>query len=278
MKRIALAQMTSTLHQEENQQKAFAFIEEAADHGAGLIAFPENFLLLGNKGLYLQSAQTIPGPLVEQFQKKAADRNISILMGSIYEQIPDNPEKLYTTSVLIDKSGEISGTYRKIHLFDVALKKVRLMESDLVIAGNEPVICSNEIATIGLTICYDVRFPNLFQILCERGADVIFVPAAFTVPTGEAHWLHLLRARAIENQVYIAAPAQVGKHSAKRESYGHTVFIDPWGEIQEVLPSGEGLIYGELDLEYLKEIRRQMSVYHHRVKGIDTHTTLTSRQ
>ena len=269
MKKIALAQMTSTMDRSHNLATAFSFIEKAKQQNADLIAFPENFLLLGQKEHYLAAAESIPGPLVESFQEKALKENISILMGSVYEAIPENPHKTYNTSVLINRDGTISGTYRKIHLFDVSLKDVKLYESELNEAGCKPVVCEHEVGKIGLSICYDVRFPNLYQKLTEQGAILVFVPAAFTVPTGKAHWINLLRSRAIENQIYIAAPAQTGKHSETRKSFGHTLFIDPWGEVKEILTEGEGLIFGELDQTLLNDVRERMPVQSHKVSGID---------
>lgn len=269
MKKIALVQMTSTPDQEANLKKSLFFVEQAAREKVDLIAFPENFLLLGNKAQYLGSANSIPGDLVSIFQKKAKSENISILMGSLFEKIPNNTDKIYNTSVLIDRYGDILCKYRKTHLFDVSLPDVKLFESELVEAGTETVVCDHEIGKIGLSICYDVRFPVLFNKLLKKGAQIIFVPSAFTVPTGKAHWINLLRTRAIENQVYIAAPAQFGRHSSTRESFGNTVLIDPWGEIVALSPDREEIIFGKIDLEYLKKVRQRMPVQNHYVKDID---------
>ncbi len=269
MSKVALVQITSTKDRSNNLEKALSFIDEAADNKADIVAFPENFLLLGEKKDYLNTAETIPGPHVDIFKEKARQQKISILMGSLYEQIPGNSNKAYNTSVLIDKQGKIVATYRKIHLFDVSLKDVVLCESELVEPGKEYTVADHEIGKIGLTICYDVRFPNLYQNLTREGATIVFVPAAFTVPTGKAHWINLLRTRAIENQIYIAAPAQYGKHSATRESFGSTVFIDPWGEVKSILPEGEGIIYGEIDHAHLENIRKRMPVQAHQVENID---------
>ncbi len=269
MKKIALVQMTSTPDQKGNLEKSLSYVEQAAQAQSDLVAFPENFLLLGNKNQYLKSASSIPGDLVKIFQEKAKSENISILMGSLYETIPDNVDKIYNTSVLIDRCGNILCKYRKIHLFDVSLPDVKLFESELVQAGSNVVVCDHEIGIIGLSICYDVRFPGLYNKLLKKGAQVIFVPAAFTVPTGKAHWINLLRTRAIENQVYIAAPAQFGRHSSTRESFGNTVIIDPWGEIIALSPDKEEIIYGDIDINYLKKVRQRMPVQEHTVKKID---------
>ncbi len=265
MRKIALVQMNTTMDRERNLEIAFSYAEKAAAEKADLVAYPENFLLLGDKEQYLDAAELIPGPLVESFQNKAKELGISILMGSIYERIPQNPSKAYNTSVLINKSGNILGSYRKIHLFDIALKEVNMLESETI----EPALFDHEIGKTGLTICYDLRFPNLYQKLAKAGALIIFVQAAFTVPTGKAHWINLLRTRAIENQVYIAAPAQFGKHSQTRESFGSSVIIDPWGDIVSILEEGEGIIYGDIDDAFQQKIKSRMPVESHQIKGID---------
>jgi predicted amidohydrolase len=269
MNKIAVVQMTTTMDRQQNLETAFAFIDQAAAENADLVAFPENFLLLGEKEHYLAAAESIRGPLVKMFQKKAISSGISILMGSIYERIADKPNKAHNTSVLIDNKGTILATYRKVHLFDVGLKDVKLLESELIEPGKQVVAVDHEIGKVGLTICYDIRFPNLYQKLSKAGAVIIFVPAAFTVPTGKAHWINLLRTRAIENQVYIAAAAQYGKHSATRESFGSSVIIDPWGDIISILPEGEGVIFAEIDANFQTQIRSRMPVDSHKIAGID---------
>ncbi len=269
MKKIALVQMTSTTDQERNIETALSFVRQASSDNADLIAFPENFLLLGDEEQYIEAAEPIPGRLTRIFQQQAKENHISILMGSLYEKNPDNPAKAFNTTVLIDRNGQIRAKYSKIHLFDVSLPNLKLYESNLIEPGNEIIVCDHEIGRIGFTICYDIRFPNLYQQLTKKGAQIIFVPAAFTVPTGKAHWLNLLRSRAIENQVFIAAPAQYGKHSPSRESFGSTVLIDPWGDILSLLPDKEGIIYGEIDLNIIEKVRAQIPISLHKVKGID---------
>ncbi|MCP4751661.1 MAG: carbon-nitrogen hydrolase family protein [Proteobacteria bacterium] len=269
MKKVALVQMTSIADLDANLESALSFIDRAVSADVDLIAFPENFLFLGNKDQYLEIAEPIPGPLFEIFQKQAVEKDISILMGSMYEKNENNPDKIFNTSLLIDRHGRIAAKYRKIHLFDVALPEVVLFESELVEAGNETVCCDHDIGKIGLSICYDIRFPNLYQKLTEAGAQVVLAPSAFTVPTGKAHWITLLRARAIENQVYVAAPAQYGRHSESRESFGNTVLIDPWGNIEVLAEDKETIIFGEIDLERLEKVRQEMPIQNHKVSGID---------
>ena len=267
--KIALAQMTSIADIDRNLKKSYELIQQAVKQKADLIAFPECFLFLGKDSLYQGIAEDITGPLVGMFQEQARLNNISILMGSFPEKDPENPKKIYNTSILISRQGKILNTYRKIHLFDVELPDLRLIESETVSAGKKVVISDHEIGKIGMTICYDLRFPNLFQQLNQAGAEIIFTPAAFTYQTGKAHWLTLLQARAIENQVYIAAPGQVGQHNKQRRSFGHSVIIDPWGKILALAPEEECVICAEIDLDYIREVRRKMPVQSHRVEGID---------
>lgn len=268
--KIAIAQITSTTDREQNLKKVLPMISEAADNGADLIAFPEALLCLGDQDAAGKKiAETIPGDTVRLFQEEAQKRNISILMGSIPEKDAENPGKTFNTSVLMDRKGELVGVYQKIHLFDVDLPTGRFMESDTVSAGKELVCCDHEIGKIGLTICYDLRFPNLYQRLTTLGAQIIFNVAAFTHETGKAHWLPLLRARAIENQVYIAASGQYGWHGKKRRTFGHSVLIDPWGKVIAEAPDGEGIIYGDIDLSLIASVRQKIPMQNHKVPGID---------
>jgi len=268
---IALAQVNSSANLQDNLNKAMQLIEEAHHAGAQLIAFPESFLLIGEQESdYLEVAEPVDGPLVSQFCAIARSKGISILLGGFCEKHPSDPQKTFNTSVLIDEAGKVQGAYRKIHLFDSRMKEVPLKESKSVAAGDSLVCVDQEIGRLGLSICYDLRFPNLYQRLRTAGAQVIFIPAAFTYQTGEYHWVSLLRARAIETQSYIVAPAQVGWHNAVRRSFGHSLLIDPWGEIiADGGPSEEGLVLGEIDLEKVRTVREEMPLFEHRVPGID---------
>jgi len=190
-------------------------------------------------------------------------------MGSYLEKVKEVPDKVGNTSVLINPQGEVISVYRKIHLFNVTLPDVQLLESKGVTPGNEVVMARTDLGNFGLTICYDLRFPAIYQRLTAMGSHIIFIPSAFTVPTGSAHWITLLQARAIENQVYIIAPAQFGKHNAKRTSYGSSVVIDPWGTITSRAPESECLIYSDIDLDYIDKIRTNMPVLSHRSSYID---------
>jgi predicted amidohydrolase len=172
---------------------------------------------------------------------------------------------VYQTAVLLDSRGGIVGSYRKIHLFDVVLDDGSVFaESRTTVPGNSPVVLSTPWARLGLSICYDVRFPELYRHLVDEGAEVMFVPSAFAMQTGRDHWHVLLRARALENLCYVAAPAQVGAHDATRRSYGHSLVVDPWGQIIAEASDRPSVVVAELDLEYLRERRRQLPCLSHR--------------
>ena len=249
---------------DENLKVARRLIQEASEENLSLVAFPEMFLYIGeDKQKKLQIAETIDGKTIQSFQEDAQRLNISILLGSLYEKVPDEPPLLYNTSILIGRNGEIQGVYRKIHLCDIDSPELKNIESLHIKPGDSPIVVEHEIGKIGLSICYDLRFPGLFQHLTALGAEIIFIPSAFFVETGKDHWFPLLRARAIENQVYIVAPAQCGRHYGQRVSYGNSTLINPWGVILSCAPSFPGLISGRIDLDYLHEVRKNMPVQQH---------------
>ena len=257
--RIGLAQVNARDDVQANLDTARDLVRQASAEGLSLIAFPEMFLWVGDdRSEKFRLAQTIEGGFVQQFQEEARAHNISILIGSLYEAHPERDDRVFNTSVLLDRSGGIRAVYRKIHLCDVPV--LDNLESRHIAPGNEAVAVGHEIARLGLTICYDLRFPGLYQALARRGAELIFVPSAFFMETGKDHWLALLRARAIENQVYIAAPAQWGWHYGRRSSFGNTVLIDPWGTVLAHAPERTGLISGTIDLEHLRDFRNRLPV------------------
>jgi predicted amidohydrolase len=259
MSRIALIQTTSTDDFNANLAHAVARVEEAAGAGAALVAFPEVFLFIGGRKGKLENAQPLDGPVVGGFRELAARHRLWILLGSLHEKIPGREDKVHNTSVLLDDRGGIAATYRKLKLFDVDLPHLSLKESDTIVPGDAlPPVVATPIGKVGLTICFDLRFPDLYQHLRRNGAQVVFVPSNFTAPTGAAHWEALLRARAVENQVYIAAPAQWGQHNPKFASWGHSALVDPWGVVTALAPDRPGLILGEVNLEYLNQVRREL--------------------
>jgi len=261
MTRIALVQTTATEDFEANLGFALEQLGAAAAGGAALAAFPEVFLYVGGREGKLRHALTLDGEVVSRFRGEAQRRRIWILLGSVHERIPGRDDKVHNTSVLIGPDGANSAVYRKRNLFDVDLPGQRILESDTIVPGEDPApVAHTDLGEIGLSICFDLRFPGLYRQLRSGGAQIVFVPSNFTFPTGAAHWETLLRARAIENQLYVAAPAQVGQHNAKYRSYGHSALVDPWGNITALAPDKPGIIYGEIDLDYLEQVRRQIPV------------------
>jgi len=257
--RIALAQMTSTKDFDANLSQAMRLVEQAAEGWADLVAFPEVFLYVGGRAGKLEHAADLDGPLVERFRAAAAQHDMMILLGSIHERIPGNEDKVHNTSILIGSEGEILASYRKLKLFDVELAHITIKESDNIAPGDAlPPVVDTPIGKVGLSICFDLRFAELYQHMRSQGAEIIFAPSNFTHPTGADHWETLLRCRALENQVYLAAPAQWGQHSSKYRSWGHSALVDPWGRITALAPDKNGLIWGEIDLDYLKKVRQEL--------------------
>lgn len=260
---VAAIQLTSTDNIQSNLERAELFIRQAASRGAQIVSLPENFAFLRSEGESVSCAQTLPGEFIERLQLLAKQLNIHILCGSIPEKILSS-EKIYNTSVLLNPAGALAAVYRKIHLFDIAMEgRASFQESKLVEGGIDTVTAETEFGIIGLTICYDLRFPELYRRLTLSGARMIFVPSAFTEFTGKDHWEVLLRARAIENQIFIIAAAQYGQHNPKRRSYGRSMIIDPWGNILAQAPDNECVILAELNLNQQDEIRKQLPCLHH---------------
>jgi predicted amidohydrolase len=265
MKFIAAAvQMLATDDKATNLAEAEGWIREATRLGAKLIVLPEVFIWRGNKKLEGQHAETIPGPTSEKLAALARELKIYLLGGSILEAIPAS-DKAYNTSLLFDPAGKLLASYRKIHLFDVDLANgVSLRESETREHGADVVAADTELGTMGLTVCYDLRFPELYRGLADQGAHIIFVPAAFTAFTGQAHWETLLRARAIENQAYVIAADQFGKSPKSFECHGHSMIVDPWGTVLAELPDGPGLISAEIDTDHLTKVRAELPALAHR--------------
>ena len=261
--RVGVAQVNAHGDLAENLAVAEKLLQQAAHEGVELIAFPEMFLhLSADRADKFAVAEPVDGPLVQQFQQWAQRFNLSILMGSHYEPIPEDPERLYNTSVFIDRTGVVQAVYRKIHLFDVPTLDV--LESSLIAPGQEPVVVEHELACLGLSICYDLRFPELYRHLAGAGAEILLVPAAFYLETGKDHWLPLLQARAIENQAYVLAPAQWGWHYGSRRSFGNSVIIDPWGTLLATAPEATTLITARLEHERLQAVRERVPAWQHR--------------
>jgi predicted amidohydrolase len=256
--RGAVVQLSSTDDAEGNLSRAEHWIGLAAEAGAELVALPENFPYLRREDAERNPlAQDLDGPIVAFLREQAKLHRVVLAGGTLPEAIP-NDARVYNTSVVVDRDGSVRGVYRKIHLFDVSLSDVGLQESKTVAAGTEIVVAETHAGVLGLSICYDLRFPELYRALTSRGARVLLVPSAFTVPTGRDHWEVLLRARAIENQAYVLAAAQYGVHSETRRSYGRSMIVDPWGTVLATVPDGEGFAVAELDFERLERLRREL--------------------
>jgi predicted amidohydrolase len=254
---VALLQLDTRDDIEANIATAVQLTEEAAAGGARLVALPEYLQYRGSDAGFRASARAIPGAHTEPFAAVARRHGAWILLGSTAEIGPD-PIRAYNTSALIAPDGSLAATYRQIHLFDVAIEAGPVdTESARITAGDRLVTAAVDDAIVGLTICYDLRFPELYRALAVAGAQILTVPSAFTERTGRDHWEVLLRARAIENAAYVLAPAQIGGPQGQR-AYGHSMVIDPWGTILAQAPDTVGIIRAELDLERVSTLRRQM--------------------
>lgn len=255
--RVAAVQLRSGPNRSENLSKIEDLILRSADGGASLVSLPEFAPCLAPLRERPEYAEKIPGPSTDFLSDLARKFGLYIHCGSVIERSV-YPAKVYNTSVFINPKGEIIAIYRKIHLFDVELEGGKNEESRVTIAGNEPVVVTTELATFGFTICYDLRFPELFRSITLLGAQIIFVPAAFLLATGKDHWEPLLRSRAIENQVYIIAAAQVGTPFPGLTHYGNSMIIDPWGTVLARAPEEETVIFASVDLQRIERVRREV--------------------
>ena len=264
----AVIQLCSRQDVADNLRRAAALVAEAAGRGAGLVVLPENFGYIHSLREKLDLAEPLsqeqPGPMVAAMITAAREHGVYLLIGGTPTRGPD-PEHFYTTSILLDPAGTILASYRKMHLFDVKIPRGAMFtESDWVAPGADPVVADLPGFKLGLSICYDLRFPELYRRLVELGATVLAVPAAFTLHTGKDHWLPLLRARAIENQCYVLAAGQHGHHTEERTSYGKSCIIDPWGVVVAQASDQDGVALAELDLDYLERVRRELPCLSHR--------------
>ena len=270
----AALQMNSTSDTTANEQMAVDLVRQAVSRGARFVSTPENTNYLGPHEEKVRLAEPLDGPTCRLFSGLAAELKIFLLLGSFNEKSTD-PLCCHNSSVLFSPTGEIEAVYRKIHLFDVEVgDKVRFQESATILPGSEVVVADTDLGRFGLSICYDLRFPELYLELVRRGAEVLTIPSAFTLTTGKDHWHSLLRARAIESQCYVVAAAQYGSHDDRglRESYGHAMIVDPWGQITAMAPDGPGLAIGEIDRDRVRKTREAMPVELHRRIGIDIQT------
>lgn len=264
--RIGVVQLTSTAEVEENLASVRTWVETAVGEGADWVALPENFASMRREGESIESAQDLHGSIVRFVTGLARSHGVWILGGSFAERIPDD-DRVYNTSFLARPDGELAAVYRKIHLFDVDLGPEgggRFCESSTYRPGDEVVVADTPFGGVGLSVCYDLRFPELYRAQSSEPANFLCVPSAFAPATGRDHWEILLRARAIENQAFVIAPAQWGPHSPSRSSYGRAMIVDPWGIIRAQVGDETGLGIADCDLERLAAIRRSVPALQHR--------------
>ena len=256
--RVAVVQMNSQDDKARNVATALRLIEEAASTGARLISLPEVWTYLGLEAGNFATAEPIPGPTSSLLSEAARRLGIYLHAGSMLERAGDDG-RLLNTTIVFDPSGEIVARYSKIHMFDVVLDGVAsYMESNTVTPGEDIATLEIDGFTFGLAICYDLRFPELHRILALKGADAILLPAAFTMTTGKDHWEVLIRARAIENGLYMVAAAQVGSFPPGKWCYGRSMVVDPWGTVVATAPDTECVIVADLDKERIQTVRRQV--------------------
>jgi len=254
----AVIQINSRMDVEANWQITRYLIRRAVSRGAKLVATPENTHFLGPPAEKVRAGETLQGPTCTRFAELAGELGVHLLLGSFNEK-GDQPDRVYNTSVLFGPKGQQLAVYRKIHLFDVNVTDGAVhRESNSVQPGREIVVAETPLARLGLSICFDLRFGELYRQLVERGAEVLCVPSAFLTSTGRAHWEVLLRARAIENQCYVLAPGQWGRHDDQgpKESYGHSMIIDPWGQVLAMVPDGPGIALAEINVDRVAQVRR----------------------
>lgn len=264
--KITVIQMNSKDKKSVNVNRAIHFIEQAAAEGTDVVSLPEYFNFLGDNDLHDENSESIPGATTNRLMELARKLGINIHAGSIIEKKVDG-EKFYNTSVFINREGEIVGKYRKIHLFDVEIEgRVLAKESDSVKRGNEVTVLDTDIGKVGLSICYDLRFPELYRTMALQGAKVLFVPAAFTLYTGIHHWETLLRARAIENQCFVVASGQFGSYPPEnRTNFGSSMIIDPWGIVIARASEKEGFVTATIDIDEITRVRQSIPCLEHRV-------------
>ena len=269
--KIAALQMNSGDDLLANLRVAESLLAEAAGEGAKLAVLPENFAFMGARETdKLAHAEPFGrGPIQNALATAAQRHRIEIIGGTIPLAVPGQPDKVYAASLFYNSSGEGMAEYHKIHLFDVDVEREgkveRYRESNSIAAGAPaPLTIGSVAGRVGLSVCYDLRFPELYRQLAGQGAELLTVPSAFTQRTGEAHWEVLLRARAIENQCYVIAPNQCGTHPGGRQTYGHSMIVDPWGTVLACRPKEPGVVLAEVSATHLATVRRNMPCLSHR--------------
>ncbi|MEE4378529.1 MAG: carbon-nitrogen hydrolase family protein [Candidatus Competibacteraceae bacterium] len=263
---VAAVQMASGPHVEANLLEAERLIAKAAENGAQLIVLPENFAQMSRESDKLTIREKPGDGPLQSFLSRQAARHQIWLVGGTIPLWCEAEDKVRAACLLFDAHGQLAARYDKMHLFDVHIEESQesYRESATIEPGHEPVVAETPFGRLGLTVCYDLRFPELFRALLDQGMEILVLPAAFTAVTGKAHWEVLLRARAIENQCYVIASAQGGYHVTGRETHGHSMIIDPWGSVLECLAKGPGVVSAEVERERMASIRRSFPAIHHR--------------
>jgi len=264
-----VVQMTSTADVDANMDKVDELVREAADRGAEVVLVPECFSYLGPEKGKIDLAESLDqgGPILERCRKTARDAGVDVIYGGFWEK-SDVPAKVRNACIYLRADGSIDSVYRKIHLFDVDLPDgTKVLESETIDPGSEIVVAEAPFGTLGLSVCYDLRFPELYRRLVDAGAIALAIPAAFTLTTGKDHWHVLLRARAIEQQCYVLAAAQTGHHYGERRSYGHALIVDPWGTVIAQCGEGEGVAVAPIDPGFVDRVRRALPSLAHRRFG-----------
>jgi predicted amidohydrolase len=274
--RVAAVQLASGPDARENVERATVLVRRAAHNGARYVQLPEYFNFRGPTSRYRTVAESVPGPTTDQLGSLARELGITLHVGSLFE-LCEEPDKSYNTSVVLSPSGDIAASYRKVHLFDVNVPGgVEHRESRNIAPGDQLVVADVEGFSLGMSVCFDVRFPELYRELCLAGATVLAVPSSFAVATGRVHWSTLLRARAIENEAYLIAAAQAGTTSDGVSSYGHSMIIDPWGEVlAESTIDGEDVLVATIDLDEVPRRRAQIAVFELRRPDVYDRETLS---
>lgn len=262
---LGLIQVNPGEDKPANIEMAIQLIGDAAAAGATFVALPETFHCRGPNEVKFATAEPIPGPLSKRLAEVASRHGIYLLAGSYNECTDDEDPRLFNTSLLFSPSGELLAKYRKIHLFDAVIDgQVKAQESSRNRPGDQIVTAKTTCGTVGLTICYDLRFPELYRALALRGAEIVFVPSNFTLFTGRDHWEPLLRARAIENGLYIVAPATIGDGGGGFTAYGRSLVVDPWGTVLACAPDVEGVTLVNIDLARVDRVRQSLPSLRHR--------------
>ena len=265
--RASAVQLNSNENKERNLEIAERLVRRAASEGADLVVLPEKFNVIGSPEQLVAGAEALDGPTLRWAADLAAELGLWLVAGSIVERVAGD-DKLRNTSALLAPDGDVAAVYRKIHMFDVEVGGVTYRESDVETPGEEIVVAEAGDVKLGLSVCYDLRFPELFRIMAVDGAQGFTLPSAFTVPTGRAHWEILIRGRAIENQSFVIAAGQVGNHPPDHESYGHSMIVDAWGTVLgAATDEQERVLVADIDLDAQAEIRAKLPSLANRQPG-----------